>query len=142
MSFCGDNLIRKLFSLLSRPFMPPTEKSVLLWIATFPPGRTFRNYVGNHRKGRALLGAATDWATKAAYAEADGLREARNGTFKFPNFLFAADIFNLVNFLGWGREFSLFAFISFLFSLRVPSEALLLRRDFRIDPIGGAIGSI
>ena len=36
-------------SLPSRPFMPPTGKSVLLWSAAYAPGRTFRNYVGHLR---------------------------------------------------------------------------------------------
>ena len=116
--------------------MPPTEKSVLLWSATFAPGRTFRNYVGRLRKVRSLLGSPSDCATKAAYAAADGLRKARKGTFKFPNFLFATNISNLVDFLGWDRGFTLLAFVSFLSPLRVPSEALLLRMAFRDEPIG------
>ena len=116
--------------------MPPTEGSSLLLIATFAPGRTFKNYIAHLRKGCALLGAPSDWATKAVYSAADGLMKARKGTFKFPNFLFLADIFNLVEFLGWDREFALLAFISFLFSPRVPPEALLLMGAFRGDPIG------
>ena len=49
-----------------------------------------------------------------------------------------ADIFNLVDSLGWDTVFALLAFISFLFSHRVPSEVLPPRRDFRDDTIGGS----
>ena len=62
----------------------------------------------------------------------------RKGTFKSPNFLHMADIFNLVDSLGWDTVFALLAFISFLFSHRVPSEVLPPRRDFRDDTIGGS----
>ena len=50
------------------------------------------------------------------------------------------DVFALAEFLGWVSEFALFAFISFLFSLRVPSDALQLRRAFRYDPISDPAG--
>ena len=127
-------------SLLSRPFMPPTERSVLLWSATFAPGRTFKNYIAHLRKGCALLGAPSGWATKAVYPAAEGLRKAKKGTFAFANFLFMTDVFSLVGFLGWGSEFALLAFISFLSPLRVPSDALRLRRAFRDDPISEPVG--
>ena len=44
-------------SLLSRPFTPPTGKSVTSRSATSAPGRTFRNYAGRLMKGCALLWA-------------------------------------------------------------------------------------
>ena len=93
-------------SLLSRPFIPPTERSVLLWRATFATGRTFKNYIPH-----------SDWATKAVYAAAEGLRKARKRTSKFPNFLFMADVFDFVEFLGRAIEFALLSFISFYFLL-------------------------
>ena len=126
-------------TLLSLHFMPPTEKSVLAWIATFAPGSTFMNYPVNLRKGRSLLGASPDWATNAVYAASEGLRKSTIWAFKSPNFLFVADISNLVDFLGWGREFAPLAFISFLFPLSVHPDALPLRGAFRDDPIGVAI---
>lgn len=78
-------------SLLSRPFVPPTAKSVLLRIATFAHGRTFENYVGRHREACALLGATTEWKTKATYAASEVLRMAKKGIFNFANFLFTPD---------------------------------------------------
>ena len=122
--------------------MPPTERSVLLRSATFAPGRTFKNYISHLRKGRgrALLGAPSDWATKAAYASTEGLRKARKGTSKFPNILFMADVFNLSEFSGRCSEFALLASISLLFAPRVPSVALHLRMAFRDDPIAGHVG--
>ena len=93
----------------------------------------------NLRKGCSLLGSSADWATRVVYAESDCLRKAREGAFEFPNFLLMADIFNLVDFLGWDIEFALLAFAPFLFSLGLPSDALLRSRDFRGDPIGGRL---
>ena len=115
--------------------MPPTEKSVLLWSATFAHGRSFSNYIAHLRKGCSLLGDPSDWATQTVYSAADGLMKAKKGPFKFPNFLFVKDVFALVEFLRSGSEFALVAFIFFLFSIRVPSDALQLRRAFRDDPI-------
>ena len=56
-----------------------------------------------------------------------------------PNFLFMADVFDLVEFLGWGSEFALLSFSSFLCPLRVPSDALQLRSAFHDDPIADPV---
>ena len=78
----------------------------------------------------------SDFETKAVYSAVEGIRKDKRGSFKFPNFLFLSDISKLVDFLGRGREFAVLSFISFLFSLRVPSDSLLLRMDHRDDPNG------
>ena len=111
--------------------MPPTERSVMARGALFAPGKSFRNYIGHLRKGCILLGCDANWAAKAIYAAASGLRKARKGVFKFPNFSLSKDVFRIVDFLLWDREFDQLIFLAFLFPHRVPSEALALRRAFR-----------
>ena len=120
---------------MNRPFMPPTQDTVLMWSNIFAPGRTFRNYLGHLKKGCMLAGTDLGWFTPAVKAASDGLRRAKRGQFAFPNFLFTNDLFFIISNLGWERMFCQLIFITFLFSLRVPSEALLLRRAFADDPI-------
>ena len=101
----------------------------------FRPGRTFRNYLGHLKKGCMMAGADLEWFTPGVKAASDGLRRAKRSHFAFPNFLFASDIFFTISTLGWGGMFCQLIFTTFLFSLRVPSEALLLRRAFADGPI-------
>ena len=79
----------------------------------------------------------TVWGDNAAYAEADGLRKETKGISISPNFLYMSDIFRLADFLVRDSEFTLLEFIAFLSPLRLPSETLLLRADFRDGPIWG-----
>ena len=55
--------------------------------------------------------------------------------FKFPNFLYSEDVLATISTLGWERLFSQLIFIAFLFPLRIPPDALILKRSFRGDPI-------
>ena len=121
--------------LTGRPFLPATEDSVLLWGSSFKPGRTFRNYLSHLRKGCLVFNSPLDWDTAAVRSVAKGLRSAHRIPFKFPNFLYTQDIFTIINTIGWQSEFAQLCFISFLFSLRVPSEALLMLRAYSDDPI-------
>ena len=131
----GLNSYANICATLDRPFMPPSQETVLMWSATFADGRTFRNYVGHLKKGCLLGGFTLEWCTPAVKAASDGLRRAKRGHFAFPNFLYTKDIFRIISALGWEAVFSQLVFIAFLFSLRVPSEALQLRRAFADDPI-------
>ena len=121
--------------MVGRPFLPATEDSVLLWGSSFRPGRTFGNYLGHLRKGCLVFGSSLDWDTTAVRSVAKGLKSAHRIPFKFPNFIYTQDIFTIVNSIGWQSEFAQIRFISFLFPLRVPSEALLMIRAFSDDPI-------
>ena len=131
----GLNSFASFSTLLNRPFFPSSEYSVVLRSSAFAPGKTFGNYAWHLRKGCNLVNASTDWFPPRVETVAKGLRQAKKGMFKFPNFLYKKDIFSIISALGWERMFSKLIFIAFLFSLRGPSEALLLRRAFIDDPI-------
>ena len=131
----GLNSFASFSALLNKPFFPPSEDLVALWSSTFVPGKTYGNYVGHLKKGCNLVNVTTDWFSPRIRAISKGLRQAKKGTFKFPNFLYSKEIFSIISTLGWERMFSQLIFIAFLFSLRIPSEALILKRAFRDDPI-------
>ena len=131
----GRNSVASFSALLNRPFSPPSDDSVVLWSPTFAPGKTYGNYVGHLRTGCNLVNVSTDWFSSRAKSVAKGLRQARKGMFKFPNFLYSKDIFAIISALGWERMFSQLIFISFLFPLRIPPDALILKRAFGGDPI-------
>ena len=122
--------------LIGRPFFPPSEDTILLWGSTFKPGRTFRNYLSHLRKACLLTGSDFQWDTSAVHAVARGLRSAQRIPFKFPNFIYAQDLFTIINSSGWRSEFAQLCFTAYLFSLRIPSEALTMKRAFLDDPIG------
>ena len=124
----GINSYASFCSLVCRPFLPPTEANVLHWSSIFRPGATYRNYLGHLKKACFLAGSPVDWYTSAVRDVSKGLRLAKKGSFKFPNFIYTQDLFRIINGLGWEDCFSKLAFVSFLFSLRIPSEALCMRQ--------------
>ena len=126
------------FCTLRKPILPPTEDTVLSWSATFAPGKTFRNYVGHLKKACILAGRPTDWHSQAIRTAADGLINAKHGSLQLHNFIPHKELFKIVTFARWDNTFSLLAFISYLFSLRAPSETIQLRRDFADDPWPGS----
>ena len=94
---CVSSGIRSYISfcvLIGRPFLPPSEDTVLLWGSTFKPGRTYRNYLSHLRKACLLTGSDFQWDTQAVHAVAKGLRSAQRISFKFPNFLFILRTFS------------------------------------------------
>lgn len=56
---------------------------------------------------------------------------------RFPNFIYTQDPFKIINSLGRQGEFPQLAFIAFLFSLRIPPEALTMRRAHRRERLEG-----
>ena len=87
------------------------------------------------RKGCFLAESTLDWHTLAVKEVANGLKAGQFIPFKFPNFLYAQDLFMIINFLGWEGAFTQLAFLAYLFSLRIPPDALFLRRAFSNDRI-------
>ena len=82
-----------------------------------------------------MLGRPLGWLTPGAKALSRGRKNAQDISFNFPNFIQAAGLLIL---LRWsmldsqaGQGYSL----SYLFGLRVPSEALCLARAFAGDRI-------
>ena len=124
----GINSYASFCSLVCKPFLPPTEENVILWGSTFKVGKTFRNYLGHLKKACFLHGSPVDWYSPAVKDVAKGLRLAQKQPFKFPNFIYTQDLFRIINGLGWEDRFAQIAFICYLFSLMVPSEALCMRQ--------------
>ena len=122
-------------ALLRKPVFPATEDNALMWGSTFKPGRTYRNYLAHLRKACLLIDSSLEWHTPRVRKVARGLKQGRRIAFQFPNFLYTQDLFTIINKLGWGSRFAQLSFISFLFPLRIPSEALFLRRAFSGDRI-------
>ena len=46
----GFNSYVSFRSLLGRPFLPPLEGDIILWVSYCRPGRTFRNYRGHLKR--------------------------------------------------------------------------------------------
>ena len=66
---------------------------------------------------------------------AKGLKKAHGKSFRFANFIRSQLLAKIVEHESTWGEFAQSAFFSFLFSFRVPSEALQLRRAFDDDPL-------
>ena len=75
------------------------------------------------------------WDTPAVRTIAAGLENAQDRSFAFPNFLFSKDILVIADHEGLDSPFFQLAFLSYLFSLRVPSETLVIRRAYADDPL-------
>ena len=127
----GINSYASFCTIIGQPSLPPSEENVVLWGSCFRPGRTFRNYLGHLKKACLLAECAFEWYSTAVREIARGLKFAKQVSFKFPNFIYTQDLFKIINSLGWEDEFAQLAFISFLFSLRIPSEALVMKRAHR-----------
>ena len=121
--------------LISVPAFPVSERAVLLWSAIFNEGRTYGNYLNFARKACFYLNSPTDWFTAAVVNASRGLRAAGKEKFRFPNFTRSEIALNVISFEPHSSQFDQLAFCAFLFALRVPSEALILRRAHIDDPL-------
>ena len=71
-------------ALLGRPSFPPTTDTAQLWSATFWAGKTFAQYIARLQKASILLGHPLEWLTPSAKSLSEGLRNAQDLIFKFP----------------------------------------------------------
>ena len=122
-------------AVLGRTPFPPSEDTIRVWSCIFKPGRTYQNYLPHVKKACFLLDLNTSWDTPAARAIARGLENSQDRSFAFPNFIFSADLLAIFKHEGPLSPFFQAASLSYLFSLRVPSETLELRRAFADDPL-------
>ena len=116
--------------LLARPSFPPTEDTALLWSATFRAVKTYNQYLARLQKASTLLRYPLDWLTPSVRCVGKGLKNAQDLPFKPPNFIGPEAL------LRWAKLDSATGqayYLSFLFSLRVPSETLRLQRAFADD---------
>ena len=109
----GVNSYASFFSLVWKPFLPPTEENVLLWGSTSKPGATYRGYLWQLKKACFLTGPPVDCYAATVRDVPNCLRHAKKSSFKFPNFIYTQDLFMIINGLGWEDSFSLLASVSF-----------------------------
>ena len=102
------------------------------------PGRTYKNYLSIRKKECFLLEMDTKRDTPAIRTISQGLGNSQGRSFafpNFPNFIYPNDILNIGGQEGGNPPFSQLAFISYLFSLRLPSETLEIRRAYADGPM-------
>ena len=102
----------------------------------FRPSPTFPNYVGYLEKACLFLGQSVAWDTPAVRNVAMALKLSGKSNIRFPNFLQSAIVIGILRHEGPDGEFGLLAYLSYLCALRVPSEALPLRRAYANDALG------
>ena len=117
--------------LLKKPYFPPTEDTVLKWSAVFKPGKAFSLYVSRLLKACQLLCCDTSWNTQAVRGAAAGLKNDQVVNFKPRTFISSLQLRTLLGADWYLREIQAIAFLSFLFLLRMGSEALpVIRADW------------
>ena len=80
-----------------------------------------------------FLGESISRHTPAVINNATALKLAWRPNLRFPNFLDSENLLLIMTHDDWAGEFPLLAYAAYLFALRAPSEAIPIRRDFRID---------
>ena len=114
--------------MLCRPFLHPTENTVLLWGRSFALWGLSAITWAILEKACLLSGTSVGRYTLAVRDASKDLRCALRRPFNLTNVIYTQDLLRIINGLGWEGRFALVAFTSFLFSIRVPSVALFLRR--------------
>ena len=115
-----------------RPF-PVQEHVIIQWSSVFRVGACYSNYVGYVKKVCFFLNESVDWDTPAVRNVAKALKLSGKSNFRFHNFLRIPQVISILRHEGPKAEFGLLAYAAYLCALRVPSEALPLRRAFASD---------
>ena len=115
-----------------RPF-PVQEHVIIEWSSVFRVGACYSNYIGYVKKVCFFLNEPVDWDTAAVRNVVKALKLSGKSNFRFPNFLRSPEVISILRHEGANSEFGLLAYVAYLFALRVPSEALPLRRAFTKD---------
>ena len=119
----------------ARPF-PVQEHVIIQWGSVFRVGACYSNYIGYVKKVCFFLNEPVDWDTAAVRNVAKALKLSGKSNFRFPNFLRSPEVISILRHEGPRAEFGLLAYVAYLCALRVPSEALPLRRAFTRDCLG------
>ena len=119
LSFC---------TLLGVAPFPPTMEGVARWSTVFSPGKTFALYVNHLVKACHLMGIDNSWKTDIITALAKGLRNKVNPRVRFHNSLAPKILDKIIRHETWSSELARLCYVTFLFLLRLPSEALPLTR--------------
>ena len=126
LSFC---------SLLAIAPFPPTAEVVAQWSAVFPPGKTFSIYLSHLSKACNLLGFDSSWKNEVILSIAKGIRNRPTGKDKFHNSLEPASLERIIRHESWESEFARLRYVTYLFMLRLPSDALTLTRAIANDKL-------
>ena len=105
------------------------------WGALFKPNPTYGLYLSHVQKAFHVLGRPVDWLTPRVRAAATGLKNLQNNSFRFPNYIFSDDLLRILEKMKLNSELGAICYLSFLFSLRIPSETFEIRRSFLDDRI-------
>ena len=123
--------------LRGNPPFPVRERVVIEWSSIFKPSPTYSNYVGYLRKACHFSQQPLTWDTAAVRNLVAALKLEGSGKFRFPNFIRSDFIAKITAKETRDGPFAQLSFIAFLYALRVPSEALILRRAFLDDDLTG-----
>lgn len=87
------------------------------------------------KKAFFLLDHPINWATPAVKTLSTGIENAQDKSFQFPNLIQSRDLIAVLRHVKLDNELGQLVFMAYLFSLRVPSEALAARRAFSDGPL-------
>ena len=116
------------------PAFPITVATVRRWSGIFHPGKTFGLYASHLKKADMLLGNEPSWHNCQIHTISKGLINAQDRSFAFTNFIQSNDLFRILEHEN-NSALARIAYISYLFSLRVPSETLQLIRAPATAPL-------
>ena len=123
--------------LRNNPPFPVSERVVIEWSSVFSCGATFSNYVGYVRKACHFLQHPLTWDTAALANIIAALKLQDRGKYVFPNFIRSDLVHRIISHDSRDSPFAQLAYLSFLYALRVPSEAINLMRACKHDDLTG-----
>ena len=106
---------------------------MLRWSAFFDDAATYYNYTLRMQKVCFSMWASSVWLTPDVRHVAKELGKCQDKSFKFHNFIRSRQLLRLAKSETIRSDFAQACLLSFLFSFRVPSETLHLRRAYRND---------
>ena len=97
------------------------------------PGGTFLIYLGHLTKSCNLSGFDSTWETEMIMSIAKGVKNKPTGGNRIHNSLGPAILDRIIRYESWGSELSRLCYVTYLFMLRLPSEALTFTRAIATD---------
>ena len=92
-------------------------------------------YMAHLQTAFFFLNLPTDWISAATLTISTALANAQVRSFQFPNIVRCNDMVRILRFSPIRGEFGQLAYMSYIFSLLVPSDTIQLVRAFSSDPI-------
>ena len=131
----GHSALLQILRITGMPPFPANERTIVEWGAIFNTGATFSNYVGYIRKVCFFLGESLAWDAAAVSNVIEALKLQGAGKYRSPNFIRSDFALRVLVRDSRGTILAQICYISFLFALRVPSEALQIRRAYMDDDL-------